>query len=276
MAAVSKPSIQCSTGPLWAFELEQAMDHIAAAGFTEIELMVTRDPSTQEPDLPLRLASERGLKISSVHGPFLVITKSVWGVDPVAKIKRGAQMCQALGAATLIVHPPFLWESNYARWLKQEAAAFEEHTGVAIAVETMYPKWVAGRRMRAYRWLAPAELAASCHRVAMDTSHLAVARADLLDAFALLAPKIVHVHLSDNDLDGRDGHLQLGQGRLPIDRLLDEMRRSAYSGAVSLELSVRGYLERPRELVAMLQRNRTYVEEHLARPRHAAKGLPRR
>lgn len=276
MAAVARPSIQCSTGPFWAFELEQAMDHLAAAGFTDIELMVTRDPSTQEPDLPLRLASERGLRIASVHGPFLVITKSVWGLDPVAKIERGVQMCRALGAATLIVHPPFLWESNYARWLKEEAAAFEQATGVAIAVETMYPKWVAGRRMRAYRWLAPAELATSCHHVALDTSHLAVARADLLDAFAALAPKLVHVHLSDNDLDGRDGHLQLGRGRLPLDRLLDEMRRSSYRGAVSLELSVRGYLERPRELVAMLQRNRTYVEERLTRPRRLAKGLPRR
>jgi sugar phosphate isomerase/epimerase len=275
MACMGKPSIQCSTGPFWAFELEQAMDHLAAAGFTEIELMVTRDPSTQEPDLPLQLAEERGLKISSVHGPFLVITKSVWGLDPIAKIERGAEMCRALGAATLIVHPPFLWESNYARWLKEEAPAFEEETGVMVAVETMYPKWVAGRRMRAYRWLAPGELAQACHRVALDTSHLAVARADLLDAYETLAPKLVHVHLSDNDLDGRDGHLQLGRGRLPLDRLLDELRRDGYDGTVSLELSVRGYLERPKELVAMLERNRAYVEEHLSRPRRVAKGLPR-
>ena len=274
-AGTSTPKVQCSTGPFWAFELEVAMDCLAEAGFEEIELMVTRDPRTQDPEIPLEIARERGLRIASVHGPFLVITKSVWGLDPVGKIKRGAEMCRTLGASTMIVHPPYFWEREYTRWVAKQAEVFEARTGVTVAVETMYPMWVAGRKLRAYRWLDPRELAEACHRVVMDTSHVTVARGDILEAFEVLAPNLAHVHLSDNAGDGRDGHLPLGDGILPIDRFLEELRRSTYTGAISLELSVNRFLEKPKELVAMLRRNREYVEDRLSRKVRASKGLPR-
>jgi sugar phosphate isomerase/epimerase len=271
----TKMTIQCSTGPFWTLDLERAMDVMAEAGFTEIELMVTRDPRTQEPDIPARLAEERGLKIGSVHGPFLVISKSVWGLDPIEKIRRGVEMCRAFGASTLIVHPPFLWERAYARWIAEEAESQFEDNGIAVAVETMYPKWMAGRRLRGYRWLQPNELLAASPHVALDTSHLAVSRIDILEALEELRPKLVHVHLSNNDGDGRDGHLELDQGILPLDKFLAELRRTGFAGAVSLELSLNRYVEHPRELASMLKRNRAFVESRLrGRPR-IAKGLPR-
>ena len=269
------PPIQCSTGPFWAFELARAMDALAEAGFTEIELMVTRDPVTHKPDIPGKLAEARGLKIASLHAPFLVITKSVWGMDPVGKIKRGAEMCEALGCRSMIVHPPYLWERGFADWVANEAEAFTAETGIVVAVETMYPKWVAGRKLRAYRWLEPQALFDAAPDVALDTSHLAVCREDILKAFDVLRPKLRHIHLSDNAADGKDGHLEMEQGVLPLDRFLAEVRRTKYSGAISLEISVRRYLERHKELVAMLRRNREYVERHLTGSGQVAKGLPR-
>lgn len=269
------PVVQCSTGPFWAFDVERAFDALAEAGFEEIELMVTRDPKTQEPDLPLRLATERGLRIASVHGPFLVITKTVWGPDPLEKIRRGIEMCKAVGATTYIVHPPYLWERDYARWLTDQAAEVSADSGVRVAVETMYPKWVAGRRLRLHRWLDPRELMQNCEHVVLDTSHLTVARKDILDSYGVLAPKLVHVHLSDNAGDGRDGHLELEQGILPLDRFLGELRRTSYAGVVSLELSVHRYIETPTELVGMLKKNREYITRHLAQEGRAGKGLPR-
>ena len=251
------------------------MDSLAEAGFEEIELMVTRDPQTQEPDLPGKLAAERGLRIAAIHAPFLALTKTVWGADPLGKIRRGTEMCTALGCDSMVVHPPFLWEREYARWLTHEAAAHTESTGVKVAVETMYPKWVAGRRLRAYRWLEPEDLFAACHQVALDTSHLTVGREDILDAYETLRPKLVHIHLSNNAGDGRDGHLELEQGILPLDRFLGELRRTGYDGAISLELSVRRYVERPQDLVATLKRNREYVETRLAGETRISKGLPR-
>lgn len=273
---MAHPPIQCSTGPFWAFDLDHSLDLIAEAGFNEVELMVTRDRKTQDPELPARLADERGLRIASVHGPFLAVTKTVWGPDPVGKIRRGVEMCRVLGATSYIVHPPFLWERGYANWIKRSSEAQSRETGVSVAVETMYPIWMAGRRMRAYRWLDPTALAKAAPIVALDTSHVTVARVDILDAYRILAPKLVHIHLSQNAGDGRDGHLELEQGILPIDRFLGEVRRAAYQGAISLELSVRSYIERPKELVKMLTRSREYVEDRLeGRPR-PTKGMPRK
>jgi sugar phosphate isomerase/epimerase len=276
MAEPTLPPVQCSTGPFWTFALERAMDALADAGFTDIELMVTRDPRTQEPELPLKLAEERGLKIASIHAPFLVITKSVWGLDPIGKIKRGADFCRAVGADSMIVHPPYLWERDYAAWLMNEAAAFSAETGVSVAVETMYPKWVAGRRMRAYRWLEAKALYEACHTVAMDTSHVTVARQDILDVFRILAPKLSHIHLSDNAGDGRDGHLELEQGVLPLDRFMKLLRKASFQGVISLELSVRRYTERHGDLVEMLRRNREYVEMRRSGTGKLVKGMPRR
>ena len=271
----TRPSIQCSTGPFWTFELEAALDVLAESGFKEIELMVTRDRSTQEPDLPKRLAAERGLKIASIHAPFLVITKMVWGADPLEKIRRGVEMCKELGCDSMVVHPPYLWEREYASWLFHEAEDFMTEHGVTVAVETMYPRWVAGRRMRAYRWLEARSLYEACPKVALDTSHVTVARQDILDVYSILADKLVHVHLSDNAGDGRDGHLELEQGILPIERFLGELRRTGYEGAVSLELSVRRYINDDEGLVRMLTRSREYVEKNLTQGTKISKGLPR-
>ncbi|MGH2775420.1 MAG: sugar phosphate isomerase/epimerase family protein [Actinomycetota bacterium] len=277
MTAYSPPKLQCSTGPFWAFELERAMDALAESGFTEIELMVTRDTKTHEPDLPMKLAEERGLRIASVHGPFLVITKSVWGMDPIGKIERGIEMCTALGADTLVVHPPFLWERSYATWVTERSEEAHANSGVKVAVETMYPKWVAGRKLRGYRWLKPAELAAEAPHVAVDTSHLSVSREDILIAYEILASRLAHIHLSDNAGDGKDGHLELGQGILPLERFLSELRRTKYAGAISLELSVSRYVQRSqKQLVEMLTRNRIYVEERLKGRSRISKGLPRK
>ena len=251
------------------------MDLLAEAGFMEIEIMVTRDPKTHDPEIPARLAEERGLRIASVHGPFLVITKSVWGVDPLEKIRRGVAMCKTVGATTLVVHPPYLWEREYARWITTESQGYWAEHGVIVAVETMYPKWVAGRRLRGHRWLEPAELADAAPHVVLDTSHLTVARHDILAALEVLAPVLEHIHLSNNAGDGRDGHLELERGVLPIDRLLAELHRIGFDKSISLELSVIRYLERRTDLVRMLKRSREYVESKLAGRPKVAKGLPR-
>ncbi len=271
----STPRVQCSTGPFWTFELENALDILAEAGFQEIELMITRDPSTQDPELPGRLAKERNLRIASVHAPFLVITKTVWGTDPLGKIRRGAEFCSALGCDSMIVHPPYLWERGYARWLGNECSDFMQEAGVTIAVETMYPRWVAGRRLRAYRWLDARDLYRAAPKLAMDTSHVTVARQDILEVLEILRDKLVHIHLSDNAGDGRDGHLELEQGILPIDRFLNEVRKSGYSGAVSLELATRRYVEDRTQLVEMLRKSREYVEQRLKGETRVAKGMPR-
>ena len=247
---------QCSTGPFWAYDFERALDLIAEADFTSIELMITRDPRTQEPEACLELVAQRGLRVAAVHGPFLMLNRSVWGLRAEPKVERGIELCRALDVATYVVHPPYPLEGSFARWLARTPTHPQD---VKVAVETMYPKWAAGRRLQAYRWLKPHELVAHSPWVVMDTSHLSLAREDILEAFEVLLPRLVHIHLSDQAGDNKDGHLSIGDGILPLDRLLEEVSRSAYSGTMALELSVSRYSEQPRELVRMLRANRERV-----------------
>ncbi|MDQ3785017.1 MAG: sugar phosphate isomerase/epimerase [Actinomycetota bacterium] len=260
----SRPTIQCSTGPLWALGLEAALDVIAEAGFTHIELMVTRDPSTQSSEQPRRLAEERGLRIGALHAPFLIVTRTVWGWDPVEKIRRGAEMAAELGATTMVVHPPLLWETGYGRWIREEMEGFAGGTGIEIAVETMYPAKVGSRSLAGYRWIKPELLAKAAPRVVLDTSHVAVAGHSLLGVRRLFGSQLVHVHLSDNAGDGRDGHLEIGQGVLPLERFLADLGRTRYSGGICLELSLGGVVDRREVLVATLRRNRESLEAALA------------
>ncbi len=262
-SAAPSMAIQCSTGPLWSFELGDALDLIAEAGFSEIELMVTRDPKTQDPALPLRLATERGLRIGAVHAPFLVVTRSVWGFDPIAKVKRGVAMCAELGAGTLVVHPPYLWERRYAGWIRAELAPFAAAHGVKVAVETMYPAAVAGRRLTGYRWIKPENLAAAAPLVVMDTSHLAVAGFDIVATCKLFGPKLAHIHLSDNAGDGKDGHLEIGSGRLPLTELGAALRATGYGGPVCLEVSLSRHGADRSMALAVLKRNRARLEAAL-------------
>ncbi|MDQ3662065.1 MAG: sugar phosphate isomerase/epimerase [Actinomycetota bacterium] len=270
--------LQCSTGPFWAYDFERALDLIAEAGFTSIELMITRDPRTQEPESCLELVAQRGLRVAAVHGPFLMLNRSVWGLRAEPKLERGIELCRALGVSIYVVHPPYPLEGSFARWLARTPS---HPPDVKVAVETMYPKWVGERRLQAYRWLKPHELVAHSPSVVMDTSHLALAREDILEAFEVLLPRLVHIHLSDQAGDNKDGHLSIGDGMLPIDRLLKEVARSTYSGSIALELSVSRYVEQPQELVRMLSANRELVGAtlglNLFSPMpHETEGLPRK
>jgi sugar phosphate isomerase/epimerase len=261
--AATVPEIQCSTGPLWAWELEDAFDAVAEAGFTALELMVTRDPRTHTPELPARLAEQRGLRIAAVHAPFLVITRTVWGFEPLEKIRRGVAMCDALGAGVLVVHPPLAWERRYASWLRSDARKPKFPAGVTVAVETMYPARIRGRRLPGYRWLDPRTLHDSARHVVLDTSHVAVCGEDLLTAYRSLRDKLAHIHLSDNALDGRDAHLEPGTGRLAIPELLAAARADGYARGICLELSPPGDLGRSRDAVTLLRRGREWVERAL-------------
>lgn len=271
----SRPTIQCSTGPLYALGLEATLDVIAEAGFTHIELMVTRDPSTQSHELPSRLAEERGLRIAAVHAPFLIVTRNVWGWDPVEKIRRGAAMTTALGAKTMVVHPPLIWETGYGRWIREEMEGFALGAEIEIAVETMYPVKVGSRSLAGYRWIRPELLAQAAPRVVLDTSHVAVAGHNLLGVRRLFGSQLVHVHLSDNAGDGRDGHLEIGHGVLPLERFLDDLARTGYAGGICLELALGGVVDRRKVVVETLRRNRESVEAALAgRAIVAAPDLP--
>src|SRR5213076_1292502 len=86
------PALLFSTAPFFRQPLRQAFRAIADAGFDAVEVMVTQDPATQEPDRLITLADEFGLSVAAIHAPFLLVTRRVWGTDPVEKIDRAIHL----------------------------------------------------------------------------------------------------------------------------------------------------------------------------------------
>ena len=143
-------SVGMSTTCVYPFAVEHAFRMAHLAGFDSMEVMVTNDPVTQDA-AKLREFSERyELPIVSIHAPVLLLTTFVWGRDPQVKLEKSGELAAAVGADSVVVHPPFRWQSGYAQNFERIVRETAASTGVEIAVENMFPWTVRGRAMKAY------------------------------------------------------------------------------------------------------------------------------
>ncbi|MDP9021261.1 MAG: sugar phosphate isomerase/epimerase [Actinomycetota bacterium] len=249
------PTMLASTGPLFARPLDWAMGVILEAGYDGVELMVTQDPATQEPDRVLEVATREGARVPVVHGPFLLLTRRVFGVDPTEKARRSLELAAEIDADLMIVHPPLRWQTAFHDWLVEEADDEAAELGTGVGVENLYPVPLLGRPVRFHRYTKPEHLEEFRHLV-LDTSHFGVTGVDLERAWEQLGHAAAHLHVSDNRGQGRDSHAPLGHGVLPIASFLTAARRSGYSGPITLELDCRRYLDDRAALVGYLQQER--------------------
>jgi sugar phosphate isomerase/epimerase len=253
-----------STGPLFARPLDWAMGVVAEAGYDGVELMVTQDPTTQDGERVAEVAAREGAEVPVVHGPFLLLTRRVFGTDLVGKARRSIELAGAIGADLMIVHPPFRWQREFHRWLLEDGDAEAAELGTRVGVENLYPVSVVGRPVRFHRYTEPDHLAPFRH-VVLDTSHFGVADVDITEAYRLLRSQAVHLHVSDNRGGGRDSHAPLGHGVLPLGSFLHEVGRDAREGrgragagglSITLELDCRRYLDDRAALVGYLRQER--------------------
>jgi sugar phosphate isomerase/epimerase len=271
---VTRPRLMFSTAPWFRFPLREAFRHIAAAGFDAVEVMVTQDPHTQEAHLLSGLASEFGLAIEAIHAPFLLVTRGVWGSDPIGKIYRGVQLAEEVGAPLVVVHPPYRWQVRYRRWIESSLAEFSARTGVTVAVENMFPVRLTGERGLTFHSGQDLDELEEVPFLVLDTSHAAVAGYDIRDFYARFRDKLQHVHLSNNAGKGWDSHLPVYQeGVLPLSEFLDDLATDGFSGSISIELDLRPYLRDDEALREVLVRNKDFCEASLLRG--ARSGGPR-
>ena len=263
--------VLAATGPFYMQSLEETFETIAEAGFDGAELMITQDRLSQDPHRMAALAARYGVPVRALHGPFLIATWLVFGTDPKGKIGRCLAFAEAAGVATIVIHPPYRWQLRYADWLVERIAEVREATGVTIAVENMFPVWVNGTPLSFQSGIELAELERYPY-VTLDTSHLAVAGIDLLEAQARLGDRVVHVHASNNAGHGRDTHGPLDQGVLPVPEFLERLGQAGFAGAVTLELDVRPWSEDRASLIDVLHDNVETARKHLAAGAERAQG----
>ena len=257
------PRLLFSTAAFFARPLDDTLRLVAECGYTGVEVMVTKDPASQDGVTMRKLARQYGLDIGAIHAPSLLLTRRVWGSDPVGKIERSVIEARDAGVSLIVMHPAYKWQSNYRRWLREELPNLEEQTGVMVGIENMFPVHIGSRPLMFHANQDLNELEGIPHLV-LDTSHAAVAKHDLIDVRRRFDARLRHVHLSDNAGRGWDSHLPPGHGVLELDPFLDDLVESGFNGTVSLEVDLRRYLTVPAQLHDVLVTMREQVEARLA------------
>jgi sugar phosphate isomerase/epimerase len=137
------------------------------------------------------------------------------------------------------VHPPFRWQRDYAEGFVEGIAELERRTGIAFAVENMYPWRATSRReMKVYQpgWDPSQHPYAN---TTIDLSHAATAKSDPIEMAERLGPRLRHVHMTDGSGSPKDEHLVPGHGNQPCGPFLERLARTGFEGHIVAEINTR-------------------------------------
>ncbi|HKG51325.1 MAG TPA: sugar phosphate isomerase/epimerase [Actinomycetales bacterium] len=235
---VSGARVSLSTASVYPQSCAEAFEMAARLGYDGMEVMVWTDPVSQDPSALRRLSEHYELPVVAIHAPTLLITQRVWGAEPWPKLDRACEVAGQVGAGTVVVHPPFRWQRDYARAFAAGTAELEDRTGIRLAVENMYPWRARNREVQAYLpgW-DPVEH--GYRNVTLDLSHAATAGSDALDMAERLGDRLAHVHLADGSGSAKDEHLVPGRGAQPCAELLERLAARGWAGDVVVEVTTR-------------------------------------
>jgi sugar phosphate isomerase/epimerase len=258
---VTRVPVALSTSSVFPEGTSAAFEVASRLGYDGVEVMVMGDAVSQDPVALRRLSDHYALPILSVHAPCLLVTQRVWGTEPWGKLVRAREAAEQLGASTVVVHPPFRWQRDYARDFVAGLDRMAQDTPIRFAVENMFP-WRAGsREIKAYSpgWDIRDE---DYPHTTLDLSHTSVSGTDARDMALDLGSRLAHVHLADGSGSARDEHLIPGRGNQPCAEVLTDIAGRGFDGTVVVEVSTRRASDRAaRE--ADLSDALTFARRHL-------------
>jgi sugar phosphate isomerase/epimerase len=245
---VPRAKVGLSTASVYPEGVAAAFELAARLGYDGVEVMVWTDPLTREAGALRTLSQLHGIPVLSVHAPTLLVTQRVWGTDPWEKIDRSIALADELGADTVVLHPPFRWQRDYARDFVDGVALRENDTHIELAVENMYPwRGPRSRELEAYlpHWDPVPQ---PYDHVTLDLSHTSTSGSDAMEMVRRLGARLRHLHLADGVGSARDEHLVPGRGTQPCGEVLEALASSGYAGHVVVEVATRRAGETQREL----------------------------
>ena len=241
--SVPNARVALSTASTYPESTAAGFELAARLGYDGVEVMVGTDTISQDVDALRHLSDFHQVPVLSIHAPCLLITQRVWGTDPWGKLQRARAVAEVLGAETVVVHPPFRWQRDYAREFVAGLARMQEETSVTFAVENMFPWRAASREMTAYapNWNPVQD---DYPQLTLDLSHTSVSGDDPRLLLAAMEDRLAHVHLADGSGSNRDEHLIPGRGNQPCVEVLETLAAGSFAGAVVLEVNTRKCISR--------------------------------
>ncbi|UDY23867.1 sugar phosphate isomerase/epimerase family protein [Nocardioides sp. Kera G14] len=266
MSGESPVRIGLSTVSVYPESTAAGFDWAVQLGYDAVEVMVGIDRDSTNIESVRQLAEGHGIAVSAIHSPCLLFTQRVWGTEPWGKLERSAEMAHAVGAETVVVHPPFRWQRDYARYFVEGIKRLERETGLRYAVENMYP-WKARSTGRASGPVAmylpdrDPSIGDFAHGT-IDVSHAAIGGDDVIEMAERWGDRLAHIHLTDGTGSAKDEHLVPGRGTMGADRFLQHLARTGFDGEIIVEITTRkaGSREARRE---MLAESLAFARKHL-------------
>lgn len=251
-----------STSSVFPEPVQGAFEIAAELGYDGMEVMVFTDPATQDAVALSRLVEEYGIPVMSVHAPCLLVTQRVWGRDPWVKVEKSVEMAQELGASVVVLHPAFRWQRSYAAEFVDRVNAMSRKSGIDIAVENMFPWYIAGQRIQGY--LPHAQQVGFDYRhTTLDLSHTATSKIDALELMLRLEGSLTHIHLADGLGSTKDEHLPPGQGNQPCAEVLRRAKNFPKVKSVAVEVNTR-YAENRSARIETLRQTLRFARQYLS------------
>ncbi|MFT4043561.1 MAG: sugar phosphate isomerase/epimerase [Gordonia sp. (in: high G+C Gram-positive bacteria)] len=272
-----------STASVYPQNTEAAFAYAAELGYDGIELMVWGESVSQDIRHVEYLSDRYQIPVLSVHAPCLLISQRVWGRDPQVKLARAVSAAEDLGAATVVVHPPFRWQRRYTAAFDDLVAGLEASSGVNVAVENMFPIRAdrlfgsgggSAKRLASRGGPGPAASAFGKStdptedgyaHYTLDLSHAATAGVDALAMLDRMGSRLSHLHLADGSGAANDEHLLPGEGTQPCVEVCRRLAASDFCGAVILEIGTGSARTKP-ERSELLARALDFARVALKRP----------
>jgi sugar phosphate isomerase/epimerase len=260
-----RAKVGLSTASVYPEGTPVAFELAAKLGYEGVEVMVWTDPVSQDAYALQRLSQHYGVPILAIHAPCLIITQRVWTTDPWTKLQKAQFAAELLGAQTVVVHPPFRWQRDYARGFREGVRRLAEETHVRFAVENMFPLRVRGREVSAYQPTWDVTTGEAYRHYTLDLSHTAVSQSDALSMLDAMGDRLAHLHIADGTGLTRDEHLVPGRGSQPCAEVLERLGASGFEGNVIVEINTRRALDRA-EREADLAEALAFCRLHLVAP----------
>jgi sugar phosphate isomerase/epimerase len=252
VAAAGTIRVALSTASVWPEPVSVAFELAAEIGYDGVEVMVWGDPLSQDIAAVAALATRYRMPVLALHAPCLLITQRVWTSDPAARLDLTVRAAAELGADTVVVHPPFRWQRDYARGFAEQIAALETSSGLMIAVENMFP--LRRGRLEISSYLpSPDPTDVGYPHYTLDLSHTATAGLDAVAMAQRMGAQLAHLHLADGSGSPRDEHLVPGRGNQPCAEVCLALASRGYTGIVVLEVSTRRARTRPERRAILIE-----------------------
>jgi len=238
--------IGLSGASLYLYPLRYTFRLAKELGFSGLELAMGPEVRWRGGHYVRRLSQEYGLLVYGLHPPMF---SGPQGLNLKELLPRMVRLGKDMGCRMLVIHAPKVTSLEGGGLPSLEAILKARREGLLVSLENLA---LFQEEDRGYLLGDLYELRGFAEKhdlhLTLDTAHAVTFGYDLIEAYEILRPRLVNIHLSDlchkKPMGGWSyfqiffqHHQMPGKGYLPLGELLRRLRQDGYQGPITVEIS---------------------------------------